>query len=298
MKIGLSPAYGFAHFGDEIDCARILQLVRSGKKLGFSCFQLETYDKKQMAIYTAENIRTIRDLYLEQGMQCSQFIGHSIKEEIASIDRKRIRQGMEELKRLVEFCVDLGIVSIFTIPSSPPPEIIEDYYETYPGAVQPVIRYDDRTDWDRIWETHLRTVSECLRIINGSGMKMAIEAVPFGIISSSDSFLRLCECLDDCPQLGINLDTGHIFFQREPVHTAIYKLKERILGTHICDNDGLVDDHWIPPKGKIEWMKVLKALKTVGYTGTLDLEVNVSNNPDKEYCEGKVFLESLLGGLG
>ena len=128
-------------------------------------------------------------------------------------------------------------------------------------------------------------------------MKLAIEAVPFGIISSSDSFLRLCECLDGCPELGINLDTGHIFVQREPVHTAIYKLRDRIFGTHICDNDGVVDDHWMPPKGKIEWVKALKALKAVGYHGPLDLEVNVSTDPDREYREGKTFLEILLRDL-
>ncbi len=56
MQIGLSPAFGFAHFGEHITLKRILQLVSMGKDMGFCGFQLETYSKEQIEIYTNENI--------------------------------------------------------------------------------------------------------------------------------------------------------------------------------------------------------------------------------------------------
>lgn len=294
MRIGLSPAFGFAHFGEDITLEKILQLVSMGKDMGFCGFQLETYSKEQMDIYTDENIKIIRDHFITLNMESSQFIGHSLKSDIASLEKKRIEQGLEELKKLVEICNKLKIIQIFNIPSSPPSELIVDYYETYPGAVQPVIDFSQGVNWERLWDSYVNTIRQCLKIVQDAGMKLAIEAVPYGVICTTDSFLRLISCLDDNLNLGFILDTGHIFVQKEPIHTAVYKLGERILGTHICDNDGCVDEHWMPPKGKIEWQKALRALLEVGYAGPLDIEVNIVEKPNNVYLEGKKYLESVM----
>ena len=127
MRIGLSPAFGFAHFGEDITLEKILQLVSMGKDMGFCGFQLETYTKEQMDIYTDENIRIIKDHYSKLEMESSQFVGHSLKSDIASLEKKRINQGLEELKKLVEICQKLKIIQIFNIPASPPTELIVDY---------------------------------------------------------------------------------------------------------------------------------------------------------------------------
>jgi sugar phosphate isomerase/epimerase len=293
MKIGLSPAFGFAHYGENINLEKILKLVSMGYEMGFCGFQLETYSKEQMDIYTDENINRIKEHYLKLGMESSQFIGHSLKNEINSIDNKKIDQGIEELKRLVEICKKLEIITVFNIPAAPCPKLIVDYYETYPGAVQPVIDFPKEISWQKIWDTYVNTISKCLDIISNADMKLAIEAVPYGIICSTDSFLRLLNNLDNNSSLGFMLDTGHIFVQKEPVQTAIYKLSKKIFGTHICDNDGCIDDHWMPPKGKIEWEKVLRAFNEVGYDGPLDIEVNVVENPNQAYKEGKKYLEKI-----
>lgn len=294
MRIGLSPAFGFAHFGENISLEKILQLVSFGKQAGFCGFQLETYSKSQIDIYTDKNIKTIRDYYSELGMESSQFIGHSAKSDISSLDSKRIEQGLDEVRKLVEICNKLGIIDVFNIPAAPPTELIVDYYETYPGAVQPVLDYPAGMSWKKIWDTYVDTIRRCLKIVSDAGMKLAIEAVPYGVICTPDSFLRLLECLDNNPNLGFMLDTGHVFVQKEPVHTAIYKLGKRIFGTHICDNDGCIDDHWMPGKGKIEWEKVLRAFVEVGYNGPLDIEVNVVDNPNEAYAAGKAYLEQII----
>ena len=294
MQIGLSPAFGFAHFGEHITLERILQLVSMGNDMGFCGFQLETYSKEQIEIYTDENICRIKDHYHRLNMESSQFIGHSLKSDIASLEKNRIKQGLEELKKLVEICNKLKIIRTFNIPASPPTELIVDYYETYPGAVQPVIDFHSGMSWERVWDTFVNTIRQCLQVIQDAGMKLVIEAVPYGVICTTDSFLRLLSCLDNNSNLGFILDTGHIFVQKEPIHVAVYKLGKRIFGTHICDNDGCVDDHWMPPKGKIEWEKALRALFEVGYEGPLDIEVNVVENPNSAYIEGKKYLESII----
>ena len=296
MRIGCSPAYVFAHFGEKLSYDNLIWSINKIAELGFAGLELETYNKDQMDIFTDEHIKEIKDLFLSLRLESSQFIGHSIKAEIASIDDKQRKIGIEELKRLVEICKKLGIIEVFNIPSSSPPELIVEYTETYPGAIQPIIAMPGNISWDKIWETHIETIAQCLDIIEKAGMKLAIEAVPFGVISNSDSFLRLAASINS-DKLGLNLDTGHIFFQKEDLPVMIEKAGEKIFGTHICDNDGSIDDHWALGEGKIDWTGVLKAFKKIGYQGSLDIEINVAENPDDVYMESKKYLERILGKL-
>jgi len=127
-------------------------------------------------------------------------------------------------------------------------------------------------------------------------MKLAIEACPYSIVSNSDSFLRLAEEIGS-DSLGMNLDTAHLFVQKESLEIVIEKLGNRLFGTHICDKDGCVDYHWLPGKGKIKWKGVLRSLKKIGYEGFLDIEINQTNDPDAAYLEGKEYLEKLLKEL-
>ena len=55
---------------------------------------------------------------------------------------------------------------------------------------------------------------------------------------------------------------------------AIRLLGERIKCTHIHNNFGENDPHLPPDAGNIEWAKVMKAFKDIGYEGPLTLETH------------------------
>lgn len=296
MKIGCSPAYMFAHFQENVTFTDVIGSAKRVAQLGFCCLQLETYNLKQKDIFNGDRVNKIRHLFQDLGLEISQFNVHAIRRDLVSLDKKRRNTALEELKNLVGIAAELGLVDVITIPSSPIPEMIIEYYETYPGGIQPILDMPDNISWRQIWDTHIKMVSDCLRVVSSAGMRLAIEGVPYGLISNIDSFLRLAEVINS-DSLGFNLDTGHIFVQKEDLSIAIHKLGPRIFGTHVCDNDGCEDSHWIPGEGKIDWAVTLNSLKDVGYEGSLDIEVNIAEDPDKAYLEGKRFLERILNEL-
>ena len=296
LRIGCSPAYVFAHFGEDANYDNLIWSISRVKELGFSGLQLETYNERQIDIFSDKHIKTIKNLFNSLGIESSQFIGHSVKSLISSVNVEKRQEGIEKLKKLIEICEKLEIMQVFNLPSSPPPELILSYTETYPGAMQPVMSISDGFTWDFLWQGYIETITEALKLIEKAGMRLGIEAVPGGIIANTDSFLRLSDRIGS-RNLGLIMDTGHLFVQKESLEIVIEKLGDRLFGTHICDNDGCIDYHWLPGKGKIKWKGVLRTLKKIGYEGFLDIEINQTNDPDAVYLEGKEYLEKLLKEL-
>lgn len=294
MKIGCSPAYVFAHFGEAATFDDVIWCAKRVAELGFKGLQLETYNKRQMDIFTDKQIKVIGNLFRSLGIEASQFVAHSIKDDLVSLDRNKRESGLREFKKIARICEKLGIIEVINIPSSLPPEIVGGYMETYPGAPPETLFIPENILWSTIWEDYIRTIEHCVEIALTQGMKLAIEACPYSIVSNSDSFLRLANEIGS-GSLGMNLDTGHLFVQKECLAIVIEKLGKRLFGTHICDNDGCTDYHWPPGKGKVKWKDVLRSMKKIKYEGFLDIEVNKADDPDRVYVESKEYLEMLLG---
>jgi sugar phosphate isomerase/epimerase len=112
----------------------------------------------------------------------------------------------------------------------------------------------------------------CVRLCEDAGIKYALEPHPHRYMSNAASMLRL---LDHIPSeaFGMNLDPSHLFPCGEIPHVVIYQLGKRIFHCHFSDNDGLTNVHWRPGKGKIDWEAVMKALKDVGFSGVVSIEL-------------------------
>ena len=58
---------------------------------------------------------------------------------------------------------------------------------------------------------------------------------------------------------------------------------------HVHDNNGHADQHQIPGNGTIDWESFSKALREVGYKGTLSFETGISRDmpsgPDADKAE-------------
>jgi sugar phosphate isomerase/epimerase len=75
------------------------------------------------------------------------------------------------------------------------------------------------------------------------------------------------------PDVGINVDTGHVFlFGGDPAQ-SIRDVGHRLVTTHLQDNFGENDDHQPPGMGYIDWRGVLQALVDIDYRGPLMVEL-------------------------
>lgn len=93
---------------------------------------------------------------------------------------------------------------------------------------------------------------------------------------------------------AICLDTGHVSLFNYPVDKAILEFGDLIKVVHINDNYGVSDDHVPPMFGKLDWNKIMKAFKEIGFSGAFNLELSIYNtvgkyNPNLVYEYGKLI---------
>lgn len=97
-------------------------------------------------------------------------------------------------------------------------------------------------------------------------------------IAKPEDLVYVVDQLND-PMVRICLDTGHANINKIDIPELIRLYGSRLEALHLNDNFGLIwpvyeDVHMFPGSGFIEWGGVMKALKEVGYSGTLNMEVN------------------------
>ena len=120
--------------------------------------------------------------------------------------------------------------------------------------------------------------------MGGDGVVVAVECLPRTCLChTAEESLRLLDGLDE-RLFGVCLDVNHSNL-REDVVRAARAYGRRIASTHISDNDGLDERHWLPGKGIIPWRDWVAALAGGGYRGPLIYEVGgkaFGGIPDEE----------------
>jgi sugar phosphate isomerase/epimerase len=94
--------------------------------------------------------------------------------------------------------------------------------------------------------------------------------------------------------LGLTLDVAHASLLQGGAESFINAFPDRIVSTHISDNDMYLDRHLPVGEGKIDFRKVFELLIGIGFKGTLNIEVKT--NEDR--LLSKQRLEPILGDLG
>lgn len=77
----------------------------------------------------------------------------------------------------------------------------------------------------------------------------------------------------DSPNLGFCYDTSHDLFSCGTEGEILDHWGHRLFITHLSDNDGLTDKHWLPGKGIGNWAAFAAAFPAESYSGFLTLEV-------------------------
>ncbi|MGH9369899.1 MAG: TIM barrel protein [Vicinamibacterales bacterium] len=54
------------------------------------------------------------------------------------------------------------------------------------------------------------------------------------------------------------------------------KVGARIVNTHVADNDGLDERHWLPGRGVVQFIPLVRALEDVGYPGPFTFECSAT----------------------
>lgn len=259
MKTSTEIASIAKHVGEE---KAVLYVAQAGfDAWDFSMFEMAQYDwnngrlldtdhplQKSNYLSFAKELRKIGE---ENGIICNQ--SHAP----FPVSCPEIRSY---LKRSIECTAEAGgkICVIHPDNNKSPEENAEMFWELLPFAKQHGVKIATENMWN--WNS-----KHC-------------HAAP-AACSDEKSFLDHLKAVND-PYLVACLDIGHA--EMEGLHTSAEKmilaLGDQLQAVHLHDNDLHDDSHAIPFSMKIDFQKVVRALKAINYQGYFTLEADTHLN--------------------
>lgn len=155
------------------------------------------------------------------------------------------------------------------------------------AVVHPVCDPELGADYDAQIALNHRIYDEVVEFADKLGIGIAFEntvqfpGAPYRFAAVSEELIALCDSYHS-PNVGICWDFGHGNLMYPGFsESALRPLGKRLKVTHVHDNLGVRDDHFLPFVGNIRWEKLMPILKEIGYEGTLNLEISLSHRmPD------------------
>ena len=159
----------------------------------------------------------------------------------------------------------------------------------HPSVICPCLSADERFDMN------MEFYGKLLPRAKNLGIKIAIEnmwgrhrddktRIIKDVCSDAAELIRYVDALNS-DSVCACLDIGHSGLVGESCDEMALSLGDRLLSLHIHDNDFYHDDHTLPYLGKINFPKLIEALRRINYKGDITLEANeyLKGFPDKLY---------------
>lgn len=129
------------------------------------------------------------------------------------------------------------------------------------------------------------------------GITLAIKPHVGASVYNTASMLQMLDEVDS-PGLGVNLDTLHIYRAGEDASVTVRKLGKKIVHVHVREypdvtnrlNYEALAEEEIIGRGGVDFPKILKSLKAIGYDGAIDLDVigaSATSRPRSLGCQAR-----------
>lgn len=137
----------------------------------------------------------------------------------------------------------------------------------------------------------LDSISRLVKAAEDTGVIIAIEN------TGREDYIHLVLSEIDSPSLGLCYDSSHNRIYGKNNLNLLEQRVHRLVTTHLSDNDGNQDRHWLPGYGIIDWPKIGNVLSAGQYHGYLTLEVYPTREQFKKAPEHFLFqaYQSFLG---
>ena len=108
------------------------------------------------------------------------------------------------------------------------------------------------------------------RLVKGSPVTIAAEILPRNCLGNTSK--EMLKIIDGINGIKVVIDLNHIMQESEA--DCVLALKEHLVGLHVSDRDQINERHWLPGEGIVDFMAVLSALESFGYSGYFTYEVH------------------------
>lgn len=105
-------------------------------------------------------------------------------------------------------------------------------------------------------------------------VQLAFEPEPGMLVESNEQYRRLAEQVGS-PRFGLTIDIGHVqCVEEESIADQLRRFAKRLCNVHIEDMRRGVHEHLRFGEGEIDFSPVMAALREIGYTGCVNVELS------------------------
>lgn len=149
-------------------------------------------------------------------------------------------------------------------------------------------------DPDELWPIFVESLGVCVDYSADRGMKMAIEPEPDFLVETTDELLRIIKEINS-KWFGAQYDIGHSIAKGETPIKCVKKLGKKIFHVHIEDIKGKKHFHRIPSAGEADLKGFIQALKEIGYSGFLTVELYTYTHKAKKATQQSIkYLKEIM----
>jgi sugar phosphate isomerase/epimerase len=282
------------------------EAIKATAELGFAGIDLIVARAEELDAYWKEpELARVKAMLAELHLACPQFV--LFQNAVAGLGSRDAAERRKALAGFEKGCAAakalgapmINIVAPWPTEITGPSAYLPRYYaiderkNPPPAREKLQIKVPAGFPYARAWDEFVAAMREATAMAKAHGLRFSLENHTHTLVPTTDAFLRLYDKIDD-PALGMNLDIGWIWINREYPPLAIYKLGARLCNVHIRDIDGLA--LWFPAvgEGRLDYPAVIEALDDVGFRGFLTIEQDSVPNQREALVKGRTLLEGLL----
>lgn len=268
---GVSPAFTISLFGDGFTASQMADSITRLPSLGFSAYQPEIYRDEELEPWLAGGATQVAAAGVDAGLTPTQFVAHFLLHSFGDTRTLRSERGIDEFAGVCEVCSRFSGMDVITVP--------------LPAFA------DDGAPFTAAYGALLDKLARMGEVARRTGYRIALEVLPGSLLGGPAGVAPLIERLGGAP-FGYNLDPGHVWASRDNPAWVAERLGDAVFGTHLCDNDGITNESRGPGRGTIDWNRLLRALDSIGYSGSYDIEIHTAaERVPEEYRAAREFLQ-------
>ena len=242
--------YGmFMNFWENSWKADFVKYIKKCQALGFDVLEFQAQSLLEMS---DDEIRALRRVADEHGIELTYSLGLDKKYDIASLDEETQKRGVEYLSAIIEKVHVAGGRIISGV--------------SYAGWGVP-----DVVDVERATENSIKNMKILSKKAEEYGITYGIEAVNRfeGVVINTAKQARAYVDRVGSKNVGVLLDTYHMNIEEDSIADAIRTAGDKLVGFHVGENNRTVPGNGY---GHINWKEIFDALKEVDYQGRIVAE--------------------------
>jgi len=217
--------------------------LRRIKKFGYESIEISGEP-------TQYDVKDTRKLLKEHGIRCWGAVTLTLGERnLAARDEGQRARSVDYVKSVITMVSELEGEIITLVPATV-------------GKVVP-----DGTEEEE-WKWVVDATRECFTHAKKKGVRIAVEPLnrfETYLFNRAAQALALADAVS--PECGVCLDAFHLNIEEADMYEAIRLAGKRLFDFHVADNN-----RFAAGLGQLDWKKIVKTLKEIGYDGALTNE--------------------------